>query len=544
MAMKVTAVSSTAKIYVSGEPRPLTTPVILFSGDVCHLQLAIAGDVRTEEGVLRFSGGAAARAIKVNRVGFVPGIYDRLGADDYYELRDDHIYPDVLETVDIHHLNTTPGYNLPLFLTIRDSEKIPVGDNTVTVTYLAENGIRAKTSFVIRKLAARLPEQKSMYTSWMHYDGIFVHHNVRPFSRDFYKVFGSYLDAAVYSGQTMLLTPIFTPAFDTRVGGERLTAQLLDIREDAEGNFSFDFAKLREFVRFALAHGIRQLEMPPLFTQWGAKHAPKIMVKGPNGRLRRRFGWDTDALSEDYRRFLTTLLPQLVAELRDMGMEENTYFHVSDEPNVAHVEHYRACKGLVMPLLGDKCRTLDACGDIEFAGKTPREYVVPVIYRLRPFIEAGVRPLCTYYCCNPRGDHYPNRLLSMPLSRTVVIGTVFWRHDIALFLHWGFNFYNSIQSRRPISPFNMTDGDWHFPAGDPFIVYPDYAGRGALLSLRLIATRESFRLARILYLLEEKIGRDAVMEILTAEGVRDLNVYPTEPAWMDEFIVRLADRLA
>ena len=90
----------------------------------------------------------------------------------------------------------------------------------------------------------------------------------------------------------------------------------------------------------------------------------------------------------------------------------------------------------------------------------------------------------------------------------------------------------------------MTDGDWHFPAGDPFIVYPDYAGRGALLSLRLIATRESFRLARILYLLEEKIGRDAVMEILTAEGVRDLNVYPTEPAWMDEFIVRLADRLA
>ena len=544
MAMTVTAVSSTAKIYVSGEPRPLTTPVILFTGDVCHLQLAIAGDVRTEEGVLRFSGGAAARAIKVNRVGFVPGIYDRLGADDYYELRDDHIYPDVLETVDIHHLNTTPGYNLPLFLTIRDSEKIPVGDNTVTVTYLAENGIRAKTSFVIRKLAARLPEQKSMYTSWMHYDGIFVHHNVRPFSRDFYKVFGSYLDAAVYSGQTMLLTPIFTPAFDTRVGGERLTAQLLDIREDAEGNFSFDFKKLREFVRFALAHGIRQLEMPPLFTQWGAKHAPKIMVKGPNGRLRRRFGWDTDALSEDYRRFLTTLLPQLVAELRDMGMEENTYFHVSDEPNVAHVEHYRACKGLVMPLLGDKCRTLDACGDIEFAGKTPREYVVPVIYRLRPFIEAGVRPLCTYYCCNPRGDHYPNRLLSMPLSRTVVIGTVFWRHDIALFLHWGFNFYNSIQSRRPISPFNMTDGDWHFPAGDPFIVYPDYAGRGALLSLRLIATRESFRLARMLYLLEEKIGRDAVMEILTAEGVRDLNVYPTEPAWMDEFIVRLADRLA
>ncbi len=542
MALTVTAVSSTAKIYVSGAPRALSTPVILFSGDVCHLQLAIAGDERTEEGRLRFSGGEAARAIKVNRVGFVPGVYDRLGADDYYELRDDRMYPDVLEEVDIRYLNTTPGYNLPLFLTIRDSEKIPVGDNTVTVTYLAEGGRRAKTSFVIRKLADRLPAQKCMSTSWMHYDGIFVHHNVRPFSRDFYRVFGSYLDAAVYSGQTMLLTPIFTPAFDTRIGGERLTAQLLEIREDAEGNFSFDFAKLREFVKFVLAHGITELEMPPLFTQWGAKHAPKIMVRGENGRLRRRFGWDTDALSDDYRRFLTTLLPQLVSELRALGMEERTFFHVSDEPNVSQVEHYRACKALVMPLLGN-CRTLDACGDIEFAGKTEREYVVPVIYRLRPFIEAGIRPLCTYFCCNPRGDHYPNRLLSMPLARTVVLGTVLWRHNIELFLHWGFNFYNSIQSRRSISPFNTTDGDWHFPAGDPFIVYPDYAGRGALLSLRLIATREAFRLSRILYLLEEKLGREAVLAILEGEGVTDLNVYPTDTAWMDEFIVRLTDRL-
>ena len=540
MALTVTAVSSTAKIYITGEPRPLSTPVILFSGDVCHLQLAIAGE-DTVEGSLRFSGGAAARAIKVARVGYVPGIYDPPGADDYYEFRPEKLYPDVLEGVDIRHLNTATGYNLPLFLTVRDSERIPVGDNVVTAIYTAEGGRRAKASFVIRKLAARLPAQRCMSTAWMHYDSIEAQHNVRPFSREFYKVFASYLDAATYSGQTMLLTPIFTPAFDTEVGGERLTAQLLDIREDSEGNFSFDFRKLREFVAFAQAHGITELEMPPLFTQWGAKHAPKIMVRGENGRLRRRFGWDTDALSEDYRRFLTQLLPALVSELRALGMEERTFFHVSDEPSLEQAEHYHACKALVMPLLGN-CRTLDACGDIEFAGKTEREYVVPVIYRLRPFIEAGIRPLCTYFCCSPRNQHYPNRFLPMPLARMVVLGAVLWQYDIDLFLHWGFNFYNSIRSRRPISPYNTTDGDQHFPIGDPFIVYPDHAGRGAFLSLRLIATREAFRLSRILYLLEEKLGREAVLAILKEEGVDGLKVYPTEPEWMDEFIVRLASR--
>ena len=43
--------------------------------------------------------------------------------------------------------------------------------------------------------------------------------------------------------------------------------------------------------------------------------------------------------------------------------------------------------------------------------------------------------------------------------------------------------------------------------------------------------------------MEEKLGREAVEAILEGEGVTDLNVYPTDPAFMDEFIVRLTDKL-
>ncbi len=548
MAITITPVSSTTRIFIKDTPRALEGPVILFEGDSAHLSLAVKSDLYYHYGALRLSGGAAARAIDIKRIGYVPSILDApvAGLDDYYERSPEHLYPDVLEPVDPKRINCQPGFNQAFFLTIKDSEKIPVGDNkvtaTVTATYDDGNKVVGKASFIIRKVAARLPKQRCISTCWMHYDSFIAQHNVKLFTKDFYKIFGSYLDAAVYSGQTMLLVPIFTPAFDTERGTERLTAQLLDIREDEDGSFHFDFTKLHEFIKFARAHGIEQLEMPPLFTQWGAEHAPKIMVKKPNGRTVRRFGWETDSLSDEYRRFLTTLIPQLVAEMRSIGMEEQTFFHVSDEPHVDQLERYNACKAMITPLLGN-CRTLDACSDIAFAGKNEREYAVPIVNKLDPFIEAGCRPLCTYFCCSPVNGYFPNRHFGMPLQRLIVLGAMLYKYDIALFLQWGFNFYNTFLSRRSVSPYGNTDCDVQYAGGDAFIVYPNYADRSCNMSIRLVAMREMFRLSRILYLLEEKIGKDAVIALLDAEGVRYFNDYPREDGWMDGFIVRLAEML-
>ena len=543
MAITLTPVSSTAKIYIKEAPRALSGPVILFTGDVAHLSLCVYTDALYHEGSMKLSG-PAARSIEARRIGYVPVVLDStFEMDDYYEIRPEHVYPDVLEPVDLRHLNCQPGYNQAFHFTVKDSDRIPVGDSRVTVSFFVAGKKMARTSFTIRKLAARLPEQRCISTAWMHYDGLVAQHNVRPFTREYYKILGSYVDAAVYSGQTMLLVPLFTPAFDTEIGGERRTIQLLGICEGEDGHFTFDFSEMHRFIKFALAHGIKQIEMPPLFTQWGAEHAPKIMVKRPDGRTVRRFGWETDSLSEDYRRFLSDLLPALVAEIRAIGMEEKTFFHVSDEPDKSHRERYAACKELVMPLIGN-CRTLDACGDIAFAGKSEREYAVPVEYKLRPFIEAGIRPLCTYFCGNPQGGYYPNRFITQPLARLLVLGASLYRYDIDLFLHWGFNFYNSFLSRREISPYGNTDCDIQYVAGDGFIVYPNYADLCCNPTLRLCAMREMFRLSRILYLLEEKLGRDAVLAILDEEGIVDFGNYPRKTGWMEGFLYRLCDRLA
>ena len=88
-------------------------------------------------------------------------------------------------------------------------------------------------------------------------------------------------------------------------------------------------------------------------------------------------------------------------------------------------------------------------------------------------------------------------------------------------------------------PYNNTDADGMFTAGDAFIVYPDYAGFGANPSLRLYAMGEGMRLSRALYLYEGLVGRDAALAFLSEEGVTGFQTYPTSDGWLD----RLTDRL-
>ena len=541
---KLTAVSAGEKVYRTGAPVALETPLYLFEGESVSLQLNLFADYDYRNVSVRLVGGPVARATQVRRVGLVPAVLDASPwHDDYYEIREDHLYPDVLEKCNPLLLHGMANANQTLFLTIQDSDKIAPGKHKI-IARLYDNGkYLTRATFEVIKLPARLPAQKWALTTWMHYDSFVDQHHVKLFTKDFYKLFTSYLEKAAIGGQNMLLVPLFTPAFDTQIGGERHTAQLLDIREPEPGVFTFDFEKTNEFIRFALSHGMMYLEMPPCYTQWGAKNAPKILVRDQKGRLRRRFGWETDALSDEYKDFLRQMLTALNANLRENGWEEISFFHVSDEPNLEQYDQYMACKNFIMPLIG-KSRTLDACSHLEFAGKTDREYSVCVINTVQNYIDANVRPLCTYYCCGPVNNHYTNRFLSMPLPRVSVLGLQMFRYDMDLFLHWGFNFYNSMHSRRPINPYNNTDADAVFSAGDAFIVYPDYAGFGANASLRLHAMETGMRVARMLYLYQSLTSRETALAFLDEEGVTGLNVYPLEHGWLDRLTARLCEKIA
>ena len=85
--------------------------------------------------------------------------------------------------------------------------------------------------------------------------------------------------------------------------------------------------------------GVEYFEMSHLFTQWGAHHAPKIMAETENG-YERIFGWDTDAAGEEYRGFLSAVLPPLLDELESLGVADRCVFHISDEPGGDKLESY------------------------------------------------------------------------------------------------------------------------------------------------------------------------------------------------------------
>ena len=86
-------------------------------------------------------------------------------------------------------------------------------------------------------------------------------------------------------------------------------------------------------------------------------------------------------------------------------------------------------------------------------------------------------------------------------------------------MHWGFNFYNSQFSKKAVNPYEITDCGCSFPSGDAFLVYPGEDGKPEE-SIRLMAMNEALQDYRALKLLEAKIGKTAVIELLE-EGLAE-----------------------
>ncbi|MDQ6423581.1 hypothetical protein RB620_29645 [Paenibacillus sp. LHD-117] len=84
---------------------------------------------------------------------------------------------------------------------------------------------------------------------------------------------------------------------------------------------------------------------------------------------------------------------------------------------------------------------------------------IPSNDHIGPFLENKVPDLWTYYCC-AQYKEVSNRFFSMPSGRNRIIGSQLYKFDIAGFLHWGFNWWSTFLSRKPINPYLVTDADF------------------------------------------------------------------------------------
>ena len=435
--------------------------------------------------------------------------------DDDYISHAPGLYPDALIPIEEGEL-IFPSEAQSLWVQIDVSKKIKAGIYPITFN-LSYHGEAHSVTFNLEVIPCELPEQKTIFTQWFHGDCIADFHKVKVFSQKHWKLLENYIKTAVECGINMILTPVITPPLDVAIGGERTTIQLVDVFCD-NGKYSFDFTKLGKWVKLCKKCGIKYFEMSHMFSQWGAKCSPKIMAT-VDGEYKRIFGWDIASDSKEYEEFLDAFLPELSAYIEELGIKDITYFHTSDEPNEDHIEGYKKASSLLRKHIKGY-KFMDAASHFEY--RNLMDIPVVCVNDMQKFIDNKVSHAWVYTCCCPP-DIYANRFIAMPSGRNRIMGTLMYKFKIPGYLHWGYNFYNSQLSKKPINPYTCTDSEYAFPAGDPFSVYP-YED-GAIHSIRSRVFYDGLQDIRTLELLEKVMSYDEIVKIIEKYEILTLDNY-------------------
>ena len=472
--------------------------------------------------------------IQIKQIGYVPSLFPaHLPDDEYYITKIPNLFPDPLYTVIDGEIELSSNQTRSLWVTVKPKGE-KVGIYPIVLKVLdEENNLLDKTCFTLEIIDAELPEVDFCNTGWFHGDCIAKLHNVEILSDEYFDIVEKYIKVYVEFGHNMILTPVFTPPLDTAVGGERPTNQLVEVRV-VDDKYYFGFENLKKWIVLCKKYGIKIFEISHLFTQWGAYHAPKIMAT-VDGEYKKIFGWETDALSDEYSEFLHAFLPELICLLKKEKVWKNCYFHVSDEPNVSHEEQYKAVKEILLQYIDDS-KLIDALSDYSFYEKGIVTKPIVSTNNINKFIEHDVKGLWAYYCTG-HGTDVSNRYMAMPSYRNRILGYQLYKSDIKGFLHWGFNFWFTQFSTDVINPYVETAAGSAFPSGDPFIVYPLDKWGEVICSLRLYVFNEGMQDLRALRLLERLTDRQTVVNMLNdIEGFR---VYPKS----SQYILQLREKV-
>ena len=460
-------------------------------------------------------------------------------SDENYLLTEPGILPDALIPLEYQgNLAAISGGNVVIWVKVDIPFDLAPGKYNVRLCIEAGYEGNADIEYCdmeINVINAKMPEQRLVYTRWIYLDCIADAHDAEIFSERHWKLIEEYIAAATDVGINMLLVPVHTPPLDTEVGTFRPCVQLVDIEKKGD-EYIFCFDKFRRYIDICKRHGVKYYEIAHLFSQWGSKFAPNIMVT-ENGKTDYMFGWHVAADSDEYRAFLPQYIAAISAELEREGIADNAYFHVSDEPNPDNLDKYEVAKNILKPLIGN-AKTFDALSHYEFCEKGLVETPVTSVRRIHEFLEHKIEDQWVYYCCGPE-TVFTNSFIAMPSRRTQILGFQIYKYDIKGFLHWGFNFYNSQVSRYKINPYLTTSADGAFPSGDGFIVYP--GKETAYPSIRGEITFEAVQDIGICLSLEALVGRDAVVAMIDEAAGTPLrfDTYPDS----DDFLLDLRAKM-
>ncbi len=526
--MEYYVISSLEKVFA--DEKPVFDEFKSFSmlrNEKSSFQIAFSCEKKSKLSVIL--NGSISKYAKVFLVKDVPvGSACLPDSDDFYLRKTSGDYPDYLVPVS-GEIIAEGGKWHSLWIEV-SPEGNCIGKNTLSVNISDKADISVNAEVEIEVINAELPKQELIYTCWYHSDCICNYYGIEPFSDEYWRINKNFIKTAAEHGMNCILTPLFTPPLDTRIGGERKTVQLVKVRHHG-GKYYFDFKNFRKWISMCRECGIEYFEMSHFFTQWGAKHAPKIVAIDKKGREKKIFGWSTRTSSKSYDDFLRQLAPALIKVLESEGIKEKCMLHISDEPSEKHIKTYLKRAKLIYEIFPG-FKVIDALSEFDFYEKGAVKNPIPCEDSINDFI-GKVPELWTYYCCCQGNSYLPNRFISMPSLRNRVLGVLLYKYDVKGFLQWGYNFYNSQYSIKAIDPYKITDAGGSFPSGDSFFVYPEEKGN-AYCSLRLKVFYDGFEDMLALKLLESKIGREKVLEFIDKDLFKPLTFmeYPHENDWL------------
>ncbi len=538
MSVKLYQLSSLAKVFEDKIYGDSIDKLLLVKGQSSAYQIAFLGDgeytFKVSSEVLDY--------IKIYKVGYVPSnlpVYPHSNDENYLVYEPCNL-PDPLFPAEDNKITLENGKYLTLWLDINVPNDAKIGTFPVEFTLYKDGNEDEKSEIALEIKDITLPDPDIIFTQWFHTDCIADVHGVEVFSPEHWELIDKYIALAAEGGINMILVPVVTPPLDTEVGGERTTVQLARIEKTDKG-YNIDLSRLERFIDICLKNGIKYFEINHFFTQWGAKNAPKVIAT-VDGEEKKIFGWETPATSPEYCEFLGAIVPKIIDTFEKKGIEKpRLYFHVSDEPSGEQLDSYRAAADIILPLVKG-CNHTDALSHFDFyeQGLVPNPVVATDA--LEPFIEAKAKGIWCYYCC-AQTKEVANRLMSMPSARSRIIGTQIYKYDMAGFLHWGYNFYNTQYSKKKINPYEITDAGGAFPSGDAFSVYP--YKNGVIPSLRLRVFKEALCDIALLKLLEAKIGKDATVALIDRVAGENITFrkYPKEESFFSRLYYEIISEL-
>jgi hypothetical protein len=495
---------------------PMDEPLKLsvLTGEIPSFQLVYYGEKKARFKIEIKNAPCAARLRQVELVHSDFPCYT--ARDENYLRTTPGMFPDLLTPMSDNVITVIPEQYRACWIDFSQTKAASPGNYPVEILIKhVETDENFCTLRLDLKIVGAVPGGQPIHTEWFHADCLADYYHAKVWSEKHWTVLKNFIACAASEHKVnMLMTPVLPPSLDTAEGHYRTGVQLAEIFFE-DGQYTFNFKRLKRWCEICKRHGVEYIEMPPFFTQWGAVATPGIVVSTATGS-QRKFGWDVPAASPEYRQFLEAFIPAVIRELESNGYDKaHIYFHVSDEPSIENMDQYMAARSVFLDLI-EGCPSFDALSSYAFYEKGLVNEPVVANDHIQPFIDNNVQNLWMYYCCGQSVD-VPNRFFAMPSARNRIIGVLMYLYDIKGFLHWGYNFYNSQLSRRHINPFLVTHADYAFPSGDAFLVYPGENNR-PYSSIRGEVLRSAFDDYGALKRLEVLIGRERTKAVIY-EGI-------------------------